>query len=116
MTLKIQAGNIKEMLGQMIPDDLPSTVDSGSPTVAYNELASDDLLETGVWSMTKGGFTIESYSVAESMVMLAGHLRMTDAEGDVTDLHKGDMFYIPKGWKGRWDVIEDMQKMYVIVY
>ena len=116
MTLKLTSANIQQMLSQMVPDSIPATVDSGNPTTAYTELQSNDQFESGVWSMTQGGFTIESYSISEVMVMLGGKLRMTNADGEVTKLVKGDMFYIPKGWKGRWDVLEDMQKAYVIIY
>ena len=115
-SLTLKSGNIAEMLTQMVPDDVPATVDSGNPAIAYNELIETAQSESGVWSMTRGGFTIESYSISEVIVMLEGHLRMTSADGTVTDLKKGDMFYIPKGWKGRWDVIEDMKKVYVIIY
>merc|ERR1712107_527306 len=31
------------------------------------------------------------------------------------ELVKGDVFFLPKGWKGRWDVLEDMEKFYVIM-
>lgn len=100
----------------MEPDDVPSNIDAGDPKMMFSELAKDEQLETGVWSMTVGGFPIESYSVAEVMLMLNGRLRLTAADGTVTELTKGDVFYIPKGWAGRWDTLEDMEKFYVIVY
>ena len=89
---------------------------SGNPVTAFCELASTDKLETGVWSCSQGGWTIESFSVNEVMVLLAGRLRLTASDGTVTELSKGDMFFLPKGWSGRWDTLEDMQKAYVIVY
>ncbi len=109
-------GNLDNLLSQMVADKTPATVDSGDPHMAYAELASDSQLESGVWSATVGGWTIDSYSVAEVMLILSGRLRITDDEGIATELGKGDVFYLPKGWRGRWDVLEDMQKMYVIVY
>ncbi|MCA9984463.1 MAG: DUF861 domain-containing protein [Anaerolineales bacterium] len=116
MTIQAYAGQIETMLSQMEPDSVPATVDSGNPVTAFCELASTDELETGVWSCSQGGWTIESFSVNEVMVLLAGRLRLTASDGTVTELSKGDMFFLPKGWSGRWDTLEDMQKAYVIVY
>ena len=113
---KIISNKIVEMLATMQPDDPPKSVDVGNPQFAYTELVSDEQQESGVWSMSVGGFTVESYSVSEVMVMLEGHMRLTDTDGNATDLTTGDMFYIPKEWSGRWDVLEDMQKAYVIIY
>ena len=116
MSTEAKFSNLTTLLANMIPDTTPATVDSGTPQMLYAELAKSDKLETGVWSATVGGFTIESYSINEIMLMLSGRLRLTDADGNVTELGEGDVFYIPKGWKGRWDTLEDMQKLYVIVY
>ena len=111
----IVKSTIDELLARMEPDTSPSTVDVGNPVTAFCELIAHDGIESGVWSCTVGGWTIESYEVNEAMVMLAGHLRLTATDGTVTDVHPGDLFFIPKGWSGRWDTMEDMQKAYVIV-
>ena len=113
---KAVSGTIETMLANMVPDDAPAGVDSGDPKMMYHELSSDDVLESGVWSATVGGFKVPPYTVSEVMVMLKGRMRLTAEDGTVTELSKGDMFYIPKGWTGRWDTLEDMQKAYTIVY
>lgn len=51
----------------------------------------------------------------EVCVILAGHLRLTDADGAAHDLRTGDAFHLPKGWSGTWEVVEDMRKFYVIL-
>lgn len=111
----IVKSTIDDLLARMEPDTSPATIDVGNPVTAFCELVAHDGIETGVWSCTAGGWTIESYGVNEAMVMLAGHLRLTATDGTVTDVHPGDLFFIPKGWSGRWDTMEDMQKAYVIV-
>ncbi len=116
MSKEIQVSTFAKLLAQMAPDETPSTVDSGDPKMHYAELMNGDTLESGVWSATAGGFTVDSYSVDEVMLMLSGKMRLTAVDGTVTELSEGDVFYIPKGWQGRWDTIEDMQKFYVIVY
>lgn len=107
--------NMQDMLTRMEPDLVPATVDVGNPVMAFCELVSTGGIETGVWSCTAGGWTIASYDVNEAMVMLAGRLRLTASDGTVTEVTEGDLFFIPKGWSGRWDTLEDMQKAYVIV-
>lgn len=107
--------SIDELLAMMEPDSVPATVDDGNPVAAFCELISHDGIDTGVWSCTVGGWTIASYGVNEAMVMLAGRLRLTATDGMVNEITKGELFFIPKGWSGRWDVLEDMQKAYVIV-
>ncbi len=114
MTSVVKA-SIDELLSKMEPDSVPANVDVGNPVTAFCELASHDGIDTGVWSCTTGGWTIASYAVNEAMVMLSGRMRLTASDGTVTELAKGDLFFIPKGWSGRWDTLEDMEKAYVIV-
>ena len=49
------------------------------------------------------------------MVIVDGHLRVTDTDGTVHDLRRGAMSSLPKGWSGRWEVVEAMKKIYFIV-
>ena len=109
-------GTITEMLTKMEPDEVSPNVDSGNPITFFCELAKTDQLETGVWRCTEGGWTIASFSVDEVMVILSGRVRLTASDGTVNELAKGDMFFVPKGWSGRWDTLEEMEKAYVIVY
>jgi uncharacterized cupin superfamily protein len=109
-------GALNKMLASMTPDTPPKNIDSGDPQTTFNELFANEKMESGVWGCSIGGWTIKSMSVDEVMLMLSGRVRITGADGSVTELSEGDMFYLPKGWSGRWDTLEDMQKLYVIVY
>jgi uncharacterized cupin superfamily protein len=44
-----------------------------------------------------------------------GRARLTSSTGMVTEVQTGDGFVIPNGFEGVWEVLEDMEKHYVIV-
>jgi len=44
-----------------------------------------------------------------------GRARLTASNGDVIEVQTGDGFVIPNGFEGVWEVLEDMEKHYVIV-
>ena len=113
------------------PDPPPSTVDNVSAMLArmaadpekpegvagewhYTPLVEGALM-AGVWSASAATWDETDYPVEEVMVMVEGHLRLTDAGGAVHDLRRGDMFHLPRGRAGRWEVVEDMKKIYTIL-
>lgn len=108
-------GNLSDLFDSMDVDpNRPQQIDSGDPTMLYASLTEGDI-ESGVWSCSVGGWTEDDYEVDEVMVMVEGRLRITDTDGTEHELTRGDMFYLPRGWAGRWDVLEDMKKIYFIV-
>jgi len=107
--------SISKLLAQVKPDEPPKNPDSGNPQTTFAELQNNPQVESGVWECTAGGWEIGSYPVDEIMMMLSGRLRVTDSNGTSHQLTKDDVFYLPKGWSGRWDVLEDMRKFYVIL-
>jgi uncharacterized cupin superfamily protein len=106
--------NLEKMRTQLTPDEPITNADSGSPETFYAGFVDTDVFQTGIWTCTAGGWSVESFAVNEVMVVLKGRLRITDSEGKATEVGEGDIFYIPKGWAGRWDVLEDMEKIYFI--
>ena len=108
-------GNIDDLFTRLIPDpDRPESLGPDGPQMAYAPLI-EGALDSGVWTCSVGGWDELDYAVDEVMVMVEGRLRLTDASGRTEDLSAGDMFFLPKGWAGRWDVLEDMKKIYFIV-
>ena len=92
----------------------PEQPDDVAGTWRYASLA-DGAIESGVWEATVATWEEDDYAVDEVCVMLAGHLRLTDADGEVHDLREGDAFHLHRGWAGTWEVVEDMRKFYVIL-
>jgi uncharacterized cupin superfamily protein len=107
--------NVTKLFGELTPDpDRPDTIDSGDPEMWVGSL-TEGAIESGVWTCSVGGWPETDYAVNEVMVMVDGRLRITNADGTTHELTEGDMFFLPKGWSGRWDVLEDMKKIYFIV-
>ena len=48
-------------------------------------------------------------------MLLGGTAVITPADGEPVELGEGDVFVLPKGWSGRWDVTETVRKLYVLV-
>ncbi|MEM9204037.1 MAG: cupin domain-containing protein [Actinomycetota bacterium] len=111
-TLKATSGRIDALFDALDAD--PEKPDHVAGTWRYASLA-EGALETGVWEATVATWTEDNYAVDEVCVMLAGHLRLTDHDGEVHDLREGDAFHLPRGWAGTWQVVEDMRKFYVIL-
>lgn len=96
---------------------LRSGADSGDPQVAARVLATDEAsgTEVGVWSCAPGGWPIESRTNTEVAVILSGRAIITDDGGARRELGAGDVIVLPVGWTGRWDVVEQVRKVYVVI-
>lgn len=108
-------GNLDTLLSNMVEDVVPLDGISGDPKMYFAELIGRKDLHVGVWSCTPCKWVIDFHEENEIMLMLSGRLRITDADGIVTELAKGDVFFIPRGWSGLWETVEAMEKLYVIV-
>jgi len=87
--------------------------DSGDPLTSGVTFFSGHGVDVGVWECTPGGWAIVDRPNTETMMLLAGLVTITPADGDPVDLEEGDVFVLPKGWSGRWDVRETVRKLYV---
>ena len=94
-----------------------SGADSGSPTTSGRRLhtSADGRVEVGVWACTPGGWAITERPDTETVHLLAGRARLTDADGRSVEIGPGDVLVLPRGWSGRWDVLEPVRKLYVTV-
>ncbi len=107
--------NLDAMAKRLVPDpDRPTDFVAGDPAWAFAALTEGNV-ESGIWTSDIGTWDETDYPVDEVMVVTKGHLRITNADGSIHDLTEGDMFALPKGWAGRWDVREPMAKIYVII-
>jgi len=107
-------GNIEALFASMVPDPEQPDDAAGNPQWMYAAL-TEGATDSGVWSSTIGGWDETDYPADEVMILTEGRLRITETNGSVHELGAGDMFFLPKGWAGRWDVLEDMRKIYVII-
>jgi uncharacterized protein len=91
--------------------------DSGDPRMSGRIFhgSADGPVEVGVWACTPGGWAITDRPDTETVQILSGRARLTDAAGRAVELGPGDALVLPRGWSGRWDVLEPVRKLYVIV-
>jgi hypothetical protein len=88
--------------------------DSGEPLMSGRILFEGGGVQVGVWECTPGGWSIEDRPDHETVQILAGRARLTNADGSAVELGAGDVLTLPKGWSGRWDILETVRKLYVI--
>jgi len=89
--------------------------DKGEPMMSGRIHYEADGIQIGVWECTPGGWAIVERPDTETVRLVAGRARLSNADGSSVDLGPGDLLVLPKGWSGRWDVIETVRKVYTIV-
>lgn len=65
--------------------------------------SADGKLSSGVYDSTGSTSDIDSYRVDEFMYFIRGSVKLTSADGQVTQVNAGDAVFVPKGWKGTWE-------------
>ena len=55
-----------------------------------------------------------SYIEEEVCVILEGRVRLTDLSGNAKEFGAGSTFVLPAGFKGTWETIEPIKKVYVV--
>jgi len=95
--------------------DLPDRVVEGDPhhSTQMHFESPDGGLIAGTWTSTPGkwhAFTDRD----EFCMILEGHVRLIDEDGNAKTYKSGDAFLIPNGFRGYWDVIETTKKHFVI--
>lgn len=92
---------------------LRAGADSGEPHMSGTVFYTDNGIEVGVWECTPGGWAIVERPDHETVQILSGRARLTNADGTSVELTAGDVLTLPKGWSGRWDIVETVRKLYV---
>ena len=100
--------------GELEPLGLRAGADSGEPDTSGITFFSGHGVDVGVWECTPGGWAIVNRPNTETMMLLEGTVTITPADGEPVELTEGDVFVLPKGWSGRWDITETVRKFYII--
>jgi uncharacterized cupin superfamily protein len=66
-----------------------------------------------IWQSSVGAKTV-SYTEEEVCVILEGRVRLTDLQGNAKEFGSGNTFVLPAGFKGTWETLEAVKKIYVI--
>jgi uncharacterized protein len=67
----------------------------------------------GFWHSSVGAKSV-SYTEEEVCVILEGRVRLTDLAGNAKEFGAGSTFVLPAGFKGTWETLEPVKKIYVI--
>ena len=67
----------------------------------------------GIWQSSVGAKSV-SYTEEEVCVILEGRVRLTDLDGNAKEFGAGSTFVLPAGFKGTWETLEPVKKIYVI--
>jgi uncharacterized cupin superfamily protein len=88
---------------------------AGTPRQGVQNFFSDKTgqFHCGVWESTPGRWRV-SYTENEFCHVTRGRVRIADQHGCTKEFGPGDSFVIPAGFKGEWEVLEAMKKLYVI--
>lgn len=88
--------------------------DTGTPMMSGRIIHEADGFQVGIWECTPGGWAIDNRPDSETVRLLAGRARLTNADGTSVELAAGDVLVLPKGWSGRWDILETVRKFYAV--
>lgn len=102
-------------LDQLTSKGPRTTADWGAPHEATRKLADDGMLRGGSWWCSQGGWPSPNQKAhTEVFYVGKGHGCLSDADGVRHYFGPGDTVVIPKGHTGRWDVNEDIHKVWAV--
>lgn len=94
---------------------LRANCDVGEPIDASRALVKVGGIAAGAWSCTEGGWLSPSPRTStETFYMLEGEGSVDDNDGTRHRFGPGDLVVLPRGWNGRWDVTQDLRKIWVV--
>ena len=67
----------------------------------------------GIWESEVGAWRV-AYDEDELCVLLAGRVRLTEDGGAARDFGPGEAFVVPRGFRGVWETLEPVRKIYAI--
>ena len=76
--------------------------------------STDGKVSTGVWACTPGLFTSVRDGFCETCYIVSGLGTLHGDDGESVPLHAGVMIALPDGWRGRWEIVETLKKVYTI--
>jgi uncharacterized cupin superfamily protein len=110
MALLTDAAGAALPQGAPKPTSLDGQVES-STTVWTSD---DGAVEVGVWECSPGRFTAERDGYDEICQILVGSATVRSEDGTRAELAPGTTFVMPSGWRGTWEVHEQIRKVFML--
>lgn len=102
-------------VSKMTPKGPRPNADVGKPHDKTLRLGQDGNIRAGTWWCAAGGWpALEQRATTEIFYVLKGQGCLTDLDGMRHYFGPGDVVVLPKGWSGRWDVLEDMHNVWFV--
>lgn len=99
----------------LVPKGPRANADVGQPHDASLKLGQDGDLRSGSWFCAAGGWpSLKQRTTTEIFYVIKGQGCLTDLDGMRHYFGPGDTVILPKGWSGRWDVLEDIHKVWFV--
>ena len=94
---------------------IPSNIIAGQPqTKTWNQFSdAQQQFFCGIWHSSAGCWHV-NYSEDELCFLLKGRVILTGVDGQKYTFKAGQAFIIPKGFKGSWETVEPVEKIYAI--
>jgi len=96
----------------------PDRLRSGNPkrTTWNHYTNTSGEVFAGIWSSEVGSWRIEFGPTEDEFFFVTeGRVRVTDDEGNATEISAGESLVIPAGFQGVFEVLEAVEKHYMIV-
>lgn len=100
---------------KLTPKGPRKNADVGQPHDASLPLVKVGPTSAGSWWCATGGWPSPALRpTTEVFYVLTGRGCLTDLDETKHYFGPGDTVVLPKGWSGRWDIFEDIHKMWVV--
>jgi uncharacterized cupin superfamily protein len=102
-----------------VPHELITTGIAGHTVKGINTVTLNHYTDpteqffAGIWQSSVGAKTV-NYTEEEVCIILEGRVRLTDLNGNAKEFGAGSTFALPAGFKGTWETLEPVKKVYVI--
>lgn len=89
---------------------------SGAPRTGFRSAFENEAkgFFVGTWGSEVGTWRV-AYDEDELCVILEGRVRLTEEGGDSREFGPGTAFVVPAGFRGVWETLEPLRKIYAIV-
>lgn len=77
-------------------------------------VSEDRLVQAGVWECTPGRFSADRSTSSEMCHIIYGKAILKTIDDEERVLKAGDLLVLPRGWRGEWEIIEQVRKLYIM--
>lgn len=102
-------------LDKLTPKGPRKNADVGQPHDATRPLTTIGSTSVGSWWCAAGGWPSPAQrATTEVFFVFSGQGCLTDLDGMRHEFGPGDTVVLPKGWSGRWDILQPIHKVWVV--